>query len=47
MIQNLFKKSAAFKIRIPRKGCKINKSLSPVIMQEALDSTANQKIYCL
>ncbi len=43
MNQKLFKKSATFKIDIPRTGCKINKSLSTVMMQEALAETANSR----
>src|SRR5665213_1999024 len=43
MIQNLFKKSAAFKISIPRNGFNISRSLSPVIIQDALAETANSR----
>src|SRR5690348_736546 len=43
MFQKLFKKSAAFKIGIPRNGCRMSKSLSPVIIHEALDATANSR----
>ena len=43
MIQNLLKKSAALKIGIPRKGFNIRRSLSPVIMQDALADTANSR----
>src|SRR6185312_642124 len=43
MIQKLFKKSAAFKMGIPRKGCIMSKSLSPVIIHEAFTETANSR----
>src|SRR6185312_5151679 len=43
MLQNFFKRSAAVKIGIPRKGSKTNKSLSPVTMHEAFASTANSR----
>lgn len=43
MFQNFFKKSAAVKIGIPRKGSQTNKSLSPVTMHEAFASTANSR----
>jgi len=39
--QKLFKKSTAFKMGILRNGFKISKSLSPVMIQEALADTAN------
>ena len=39
----LFKKSAAFKMGIPRNGFRTSRSLSPVIIQEALAKTANSR----
>jgi hypothetical protein len=43
MNQNFLKNYAAFKIEIPRNGCKTNKSLSRVTMQEASEATANSR----
>src|SRR5690242_5500842 len=43
MDQKSFKKSLAVKIGIPRKGCNSNKSLSPVMMQDAFAATANSR----
>lgn len=40
---NFEMKSAAFKTEMPRKGWRSSKSLSPVIMQEALAETANSR----
>src|SRR5665213_4336362 len=43
MAQKLFKKSTAFKMGISRNGFKTRRSLSPVIMQEALTEIANSR----
>lgn len=43
MIQNLFIKSVAFRIGIPRNGCSTSKSLSPVIMEDASAVTASSR----
>ena len=42
-MKKIFKKSAGDKMEILRKGCNISRSLSPVIMHEAFEETANSK----
>src|SRR6185312_9314088 len=43
MNQNAFKKSLAFKMGMPRNGFNSSKSVSPVIIQDALAETANSR----
>ena len=43
MNQKICKKSVAFRMGIPRKGWRTSKSLSPDMIQEALEATANSR----
>lgn len=43
ILQKSFKKSLTVRMGIPRKGCNSNKSLSPVMMQDAFAATANSR----
>lgn len=43
MYQKAFRKSAGFKMEIPRKGWSSNRSLSPVMIHEALQNTASSR----